>query len=194
MRMKRCGGRARRIFSRFKDVLEYPQARPASRAVPRSRLAVCHVADLSSSDSSSSLVAGWLWSWLDPSRSASASSSVERRDSGRGDARLRFPPRARASVYREQFAPRTSTGSLSRGRPGFSMPAAARSTWWNGAGTKLAPAFISKGCPPLVEVPSDILQQTAPIPSRLRPSCGSMRLVRMRESSAASGKPVSPSA
>src|SRR3954467_13208075 len=26
-------------------------------------------------------------------------------------------------------------------------------------GTKLAPAFISKGCPPLVDVPSHILQQ-----------------------------------
>src|SRR5438552_6857364 len=28
-------------------------------------------------------------------------------------------------------------------------------------GAKLVPAFISKGCPPLVEVPSDVLQQQA---------------------------------
>src|SRR5712691_2012069 len=34
-------------------------------------------------------------------------------------------------------------------------------------GTKLAPAFISKGCPPLVEVPADILQQAAAAPVAL---------------------------
>src|SRR5437667_4821613 len=34
-------------------------------------------------------------------------------------------------------------------------------------GTKLAPAFISKGCPPLVEVPSDVLQQAAVTPVTL---------------------------
>src|SRR5713226_3311642 len=31
-------------------------------------------------------------------------------------------------------------------------------------GTKLAPAFISKGCPPIVDVPSHILQQAASTP------------------------------
>src|SRR5947209_18738958 len=31
-------------------------------------------------------------------------------------------------------------------------------------GAKLVPAFISKGCPPLVEVPSDVLQQAAATP------------------------------
>ncbi len=35
------------------------------------------------------------------------------------------------------------------------------------AGAKLVPAFISKGCPPLVEVPGDILQQAAATPSAL---------------------------
>src|SRR5216110_3828284 len=34
-------------------------------------------------------------------------------------------------------------------------------------GTKLAPAFISKGCPPLVDVPSNILQQAAATPIAL---------------------------
>jgi len=34
-------------------------------------------------------------------------------------------------------------------------------------GTKLMPAYISKGCPPLVEVPPDILQQAAGTPSAL---------------------------
>lgn len=34
-------------------------------------------------------------------------------------------------------------------------------------GTTLAPAFISKGCPPLVEVPQDILQQAASTPLTL---------------------------
>jgi sigma-B regulation protein RsbU (phosphoserine phosphatase) len=34
-------------------------------------------------------------------------------------------------------------------------------------GTKLAPAFISKGCPPLVDVPSHILQQAAASPTAL---------------------------
>jgi sigma-B regulation protein RsbU (phosphoserine phosphatase) len=34
-------------------------------------------------------------------------------------------------------------------------------------GTKLAPAFISKGCPPLVEVPDRILQQSAATPIAL---------------------------
>src|SRR5262249_28810806 len=34
-------------------------------------------------------------------------------------------------------------------------------------GTKLTPAFISKGCPPLVEVPSHILQQAAVTPVAL---------------------------
>jgi phosphoserine phosphatase RsbU/P len=34
-------------------------------------------------------------------------------------------------------------------------------------GTKLGPAFISKGCPPLVDVPSHILQQTAGSPGAL---------------------------
>jgi sigma-B regulation protein RsbU (phosphoserine phosphatase) len=34
-------------------------------------------------------------------------------------------------------------------------------------GTKLAPAFISKGCPPLVEVPAHILQQAAVTPVAL---------------------------
>jgi sigma-B regulation protein RsbU (phosphoserine phosphatase) len=35
------------------------------------------------------------------------------------------------------------------------------------AGGKLAPAFISKGCPPLVDVPPDILQQAAATPNSL---------------------------
>jgi phosphoserine phosphatase RsbU/P len=35
------------------------------------------------------------------------------------------------------------------------------------SGTKLAPAFISKGCPPLVEVPPHILQQAAATPVAL---------------------------
>ena len=35
------------------------------------------------------------------------------------------------------------------------------------AGAKLVPAFISKGCPPLVEVPGDILQQAAATPIAL---------------------------
>src|ERR1044071_7481295 len=34
-------------------------------------------------------------------------------------------------------------------------------------GTKLAPAFISKGCPPLIEVPPHILQQAAVTPVAL---------------------------
>jgi len=34
-------------------------------------------------------------------------------------------------------------------------------------GAKLVPAFISKGCPPLVEVPTDILQQAAATPVAL---------------------------
>src|SRR5438876_6895489 len=34
-------------------------------------------------------------------------------------------------------------------------------------GTKLAPAYISKGCPPLVEVPPHILQQAAATPVAL---------------------------
>src|SRR5437764_7389608 len=34
-------------------------------------------------------------------------------------------------------------------------------------GTKLAPAFISKGCPPLVELPPHILQQAAVTPVAL---------------------------
>src|SRR6266853_4882752 len=34
-------------------------------------------------------------------------------------------------------------------------------------GTKLVPAFISKGCPPLVDVPTDILQQAAATPIAL---------------------------
>src|SRR5438552_11078681 len=34
-------------------------------------------------------------------------------------------------------------------------------------GAKLVPAFISKGCPPLVEVPSDVLQQAAATPIAL---------------------------
>src|SRR5438874_7078475 len=34
-------------------------------------------------------------------------------------------------------------------------------------GAKLVPAFISKGCPPLVEVPADILQQAAAAPVAL---------------------------
>jgi len=34
-------------------------------------------------------------------------------------------------------------------------------------GAKLVPAFISKGCPPLVEVPADILQQAAATPIAL---------------------------
>jgi len=34
-------------------------------------------------------------------------------------------------------------------------------------GAKLVPAFISKGCPPLVEVPADILQQAAAAPIAL---------------------------
>src|SRR4051812_38619282 len=35
------------------------------------------------------------------------------------------------------------------------------------SGTKLTPTFISKGCPPLVEVPAHILQQAAATPSAL---------------------------
>lgn len=35
------------------------------------------------------------------------------------------------------------------------------------SGTKLAPTFISKGCPPLVDVPSHILQQAAAAPTAL---------------------------
>src|SRR6266850_2463179 len=35
------------------------------------------------------------------------------------------------------------------------------------SGTKLAPTFISKGCPPLVDVPAHILQQSAAIPAAL---------------------------
>src|SRR5438445_2419615 len=35
------------------------------------------------------------------------------------------------------------------------------------AGTKLAPGFISKGCPPLVGVPPEILQQAAATPVAL---------------------------
>src|SRR2546423_3548219 len=35
------------------------------------------------------------------------------------------------------------------------------------AGNKLTPAFISKGCPPLVDVPANILQQAAATPVAL---------------------------
>src|SRR5450432_2125156 len=35
------------------------------------------------------------------------------------------------------------------------------------AGGKLAPAYISKGCPPFVEVPPDVLQKAATIPTAL---------------------------
>src|SRR5882757_10343310 len=35
------------------------------------------------------------------------------------------------------------------------------------AGGKLAPAYISKGCPPFVEVPPEVLQKAATIPSAL---------------------------
>src|SRR5881392_4466098 len=35
------------------------------------------------------------------------------------------------------------------------------------SGTKLVPAFISKGCPPLVEVPPHILQQASATPVAL---------------------------
>src|ERR1700747_1762939 len=35
------------------------------------------------------------------------------------------------------------------------------------SGTKLAPAFVSKGCPPLVEIPPHILQQAAATPIAL---------------------------
>jgi phosphoserine phosphatase RsbU/P len=35
------------------------------------------------------------------------------------------------------------------------------------SGTKLQPAFLSKGCPPLVPVPGDILHQSATIPASL---------------------------
>ena len=35
------------------------------------------------------------------------------------------------------------------------------------AGGKLAPAYISKGCPPFVEVPADVLQKAATTPSVL---------------------------
>src|ERR1700758_3594932 len=34
-------------------------------------------------------------------------------------------------------------------------------------GTKLAPAYLSKGCPPLVDVPAHILQQAAAAPTAL---------------------------
>src|SRR6188768_2578585 len=34
-------------------------------------------------------------------------------------------------------------------------------------GTKLAPAFISKGCPPLAEVPPEVLQQATATPAAL---------------------------
>src|SRR5207245_1629246 len=34
-------------------------------------------------------------------------------------------------------------------------------------GTKLLPAFVSKGCPPLVEVPEDVLAQAAASPEAL---------------------------
>src|SRR3954452_2471005 len=34
-------------------------------------------------------------------------------------------------------------------------------------GTKLAPAFVSKGCPPLSEVPPEILQKAASTPAAL---------------------------
>src|ERR1700756_689212 len=34
-------------------------------------------------------------------------------------------------------------------------------------GTKLVPAFLSKGCPPLVDVPAHILQQAAAAPTAL---------------------------
>src|SRR5213593_1056039 len=35
------------------------------------------------------------------------------------------------------------------------------------AGSKLGPAFVSKGCPPLVDVPPNILQQAAAAPAAL---------------------------
>src|SRR3989440_8257743 len=34
-------------------------------------------------------------------------------------------------------------------------------------GTKLTPAFVSKGCPPLVDIPAHILQQAAANPAAL---------------------------
>src|ERR1700681_3141893 len=35
------------------------------------------------------------------------------------------------------------------------------------SGTRLAPSYLSRGCPPLVEVPSQILQQAATAPAVL---------------------------
>src|ERR1044071_5171853 len=35
------------------------------------------------------------------------------------------------------------------------------------AGGKLAPAYISRGCPPFVEVPTDVLQKAATTPAAL---------------------------
>src|SRR5438105_13670959 len=40
------------------------------------------------------------------------------------------------------------------------------------SGTKLAPTFLSKGCPPLVDVPAHILQQAAANPTALQSFVG----------------------
>src|SRR6266404_4739955 len=48
-------------------------------------------------------------------------------------------------------------------------------------GGKLTPAVISKCCPPLVDVPPNILQQAAPAPIALEAFYGCTRLARVKD-------------
>src|SRR5262249_4397447 len=61
------------------------------------------------------------------------------------------------------------------------------------SGTKLAPTFISKGCPPLVDVPSHILQQARLRLPRSKAFCACTRSVPAKDFSAAPGKHSRPS-
>ena len=54
-------------------------------------------------------------------------------------------------------------------------------------GGKLTPAFISKGCPPLVDVPPNILQQAAAAPIALESFYGCIRSARVKGSLDRSG-------
>ena len=58
----------------------------------------------------------------------------------------------------------SSTGSSSKGRRVFSTRMAASLYLTDRTGVNIVPAFTSKGCPPLVDVPPHILQQAAATP------------------------------
>ena len=115
-------------FSRFKDVLDYLKQDLHHETAREVIWPSAHVAISSSRAARCVVLSDGFSHWLAAARPHPPARALQGRDSGRRNARLRFPPRSRRGLYRNNPAGRSAPVDRRGRERGFSMRTAARFT------------------------------------------------------------------